>query len=433
MEMGKMAVKQLEIINRQEKNLPKIVRINAKEIVTPNFLIQPNKSDEFGLFLNLKRKYDLNHTQSINVRLCDAHKIIEPRIKNIDQRKLFSEDYVEDGFRQSLSRDLLLIDPSLEFLSSKSLNKFTLNSDLPFLINRYVNDIRKGTKKDINIKKHYTGFINDLVNNPRLRIQFIRDVLRKEMEYKTDIFIPPIPMIINQKTLDLSDEINKRSIEVTKLINPNMECANYYLLNIRALRETYILNKIIKKIDESKNKVHIIKFKYLDLETNSYIDERAIYKNFLEDVSQINYSNDKLLILLESGNQLFPSTVKGFDIVSSSFNGDSDYKFRRGGGNKQGYHYYYHPKMMIGRPKNSIDTYYKLNTTLPCYCPICKDLKDIKDLQRNSWNYYVRQHYIFARYYEMKYIYDSYEDNTLTIGAIDKLKRSKLKNIPDLI
>jgi len=429
-----MTISQLEIIDRQGQNLPKIARINEKEIITPNFMIQPNKNDDYGLFLNLKRKYDLAFTQTVNIKLCDAHKILVPRITNINQTKLLSEEYVHDDFRQSLSRDLILIDPSLEYLSGRAFNRFTQNSDLPILINRYINNLKKSSDpSNKDIEKRYNGFVNDLVNDAGLRIQFIRDVLRIEMKFKADIFMPPIPMITNKKTLKLSHEINIRSVEVTKLINPDIECANYYLLNKQALRDHQVLDGVIKNISESNNKIHVVKFKYLDLEANYLIDERAMYKRFLDEISYINSSNDKLLILLESGNQLFPSTVKGFDIVSSSYNADSDYKYRKGGGNKQSYHYYYHPSMMIGRPKHYIETYYDVNSTLPCYCPICQNLKDINKIKRNTWNYFVRQHYLFSRYYEMKYIHDAYKDNSLTIGAIDKLKRSKLKNIQELI
>lgn len=432
-----MAIEPLEIIPQNEDGLSKSLElhINGKTILTPNFAIRPSSKLDLDAYYELKSKSILPYSSSLVIRYVDAHKFIEPDIKKSKQITLFGIS-IKQNFVDSINKDLILIDPSMEYLYYKGVDRFYSVPNLPKIIEEFVNDcsLRYGQKDYEKYKNYkYEQLLEILENNKLIRFNMVRDSFKWQLHYKSDLLIPPTPLIDSRRTLNISYLINQLSKEITKTYDTNIECATYYLLNISSLKNENIINDIKRNLDRDDSQVIIFKFKYLNLNTENYHREREIYKDLIYDLSYFSKETNKIFILLEGGNQTFPSAVRGFDIVSSSYNGDVDYRRNRSSTNRSPWGYWYNPEYMIFMDRESILRIARNNNgNLPCYCPVCNSVKNPELLEIEEWNSQRRFHYIHARHEEMKEIHDAIPKGETMIGAMDKLNRSQLKYLNDL-
>jgi len=432
-----MAIKPLEIIPQQENGLVKSfeLHINEKTIITPNFAIRPSSKIDFDEFYNVKSKYRLPFTSSLVIRYTDADKLIKANLNKSKQTTLFGTSIKQD-FINSINKDIILVDPSMEYLYYKGVEKFSSIDNLPNLIDEYVNSCSL-LKNDEYFNKYknekYGEFLSEIDKNKLKRFNMIRELFKAQLEFKADILIPPTPIIDSKRTFNLSHTINKTSKEVAKTFDSDIECATYYLLKSNILKNEEIVNDIIRNIEKDNSKVFVLKFKYVNLNTENTHREREIYSNVMKDLSYISKESNKIFILLEGGNQIFPSAVLGFDIVSSSYNGDVDYRRSRSDDNRNPWGYWYSPEHMIYMNRETVLRISHNNgNTLPCYCPICSSIKNPEFLSIDEWNSHRRIHYIHSRHEEMREIHEAIPKGESLIGVKDKLQRSQLKYLGDL-
>lgn len=437
-----MSFNRLEVIqhpDRKNKFSKSVdLKIGQKKIVTPNFAIRLKNVEELDLFLRLKSKYSLNFLSTYVVRLIDAPRTLYPKIKALPQRKLFG-GIIEDPFSASLNRDVILIDPAFEYLHydvESILRRITSLFFLPKTIRDYAKRCLRGkktrTRSDYQKwrEAHHRSFWNDIYNDDRKRTRMIRDIHNFEIRSKADLLIPPVPLITSSRLLDIALLINERSRELAR---GKKESADYFVLRVDALRNDDIMDRIKQHIETAEDtRLTIFKFKYLNLNSEERTVEKNAYKTLLMELSLTSQNiENKAFMLLEGANQTFPSALTGFDVVSSSFSGDKeDRHIRRG---RSPFGKWYDPEYMIYRSREELMQIIDNNGgAIPCHCPICTSPSAFLTDDLIEYNRNVKRHYLFCRQAEMEEIFNGINQKTTAMG-MDKLQRSQLKNLTDLI
>jgi len=147
-----MSFNRLEVIHHPERRnrFSKSVdlRIGQKKVMTPNFALRLKNTEELDLLLHLKTRYSLNFLSTYVVRLVDTPRTLYPKIKTLSQRTLFGGTS-EEPFSSSLKRDIVFIDPALEYLYydvENILRRITSLFFLPRILRDYAKRCLKGKK-----------------------------------------------------------------------------------------------------------------------------------------------------------------------------------------------------------------------------------------------------------------------------------------------
>jgi hypothetical protein len=437
-----MSMNRLEIIQHPERscNFSKSVdlKIGTKTITTPAFSLRVKNEVELDLLLQLKRKYSLRFLSTYVVRLLDAPRSLHWKIKELSQKNLLGEAAKPD-FPKSLQTDLIFVDPALEYLlyhAEDTLSKFQSLFFLPKTVRDYAlrcsNEQKVREKKDFKKwqEAYHRKFWSDILDDEQKRTRLIRDFHELEIKNKADVLIPPVPLITSQTLLDASIKINEKSREFSR---GKKESADYFLLRIDAHRNDEIMDKIKQHIENSEDcRLTIFKIKNMNLNNEESTVEKNAFKSLLMELAFISsHVPNKAFMLLEAGNQTFPSALTGFDIVSTSFNGDKDDRHSRIA--RSPYAKWYDPEYMNYRSREELVQIKNNNgqNAIPCNCPVCLAPSFLTEDQ-SEYNRNVKKHYIFCRNSEMKEIYDAIEKKTIGLAA-DKISRSQLKNLVDLI
>ena len=92
------------------------VTINDKVIQTPNFCTLVQNESELESLINLNLLSETKYLGTYIVRLFDAQKVIIPRLENKKQLSLTNLQSVEELYNKFCSKNVLIIDPALEYL-----------------------------------------------------------------------------------------------------------------------------------------------------------------------------------------------------------------------------------------------------------------------------------------------------------------------------
>jgi len=432
----------LEVVHYPDRssNFSKSVdlKIGQKAVMTPNFCPRLKNSEELDLLLNMKSRYSPNFLSSYVVRLLDASRTLYSKIRALSQQSLFGE-VTEERFSSSLNRDLLFIDPALEYLhyhAEYTLPKIASLFSLPKVLRDYAQRCLKEKKvrERSDFQKwqdaFHRRFWTDLYEDDSKRTRLIRDIHNLEIKNKSDILIPPVPLITTPHMLDIAILINERSRELAR---GKRESADYFLLRVDALRKDEVMNRIKQYIESAEDtRLTIFKFKYMNLNEEERTLEKNAYKSLLMELSLVaQHSENKAFALLEGANQIFPSALTGFDIVSSSFNGDKEDRHTRK--EHSPFAKWYDPEYMIYRSRDELlQIIHNNGNVVPCHCSVCATPSSFLTEDFVEYNRNVKMHYLFCREAEMKEIFEAIKQNTTRMG-VDKLQRSQLKNLVDLV
>jgi len=134
-----------------------------------------------------------------------------PKLQNQNQRVLQNNKSIEEFFLRFNRKNILLIDPSLEYLLYefyagkflRTLGKIRETKQLDILLH-YLE--KRDTKKQTLAEDEYEPwkkafhrkFWYDLDRNPAERSKFVGDFLDLETMCGTDIVIPPIPIVYSE-------------------------------------------------------------------------------------------------------------------------------------------------------------------------------------------------------------------------------------------
>ena len=439
-----MSYSRLEVIhypnrrNRFSKSVD--LKIGQKKVMTPNFSLRLKNAEELDLLLRVKSRYSLNFLSTYVVRLFDSPRTLYQSIKALSHKqKKLGGGIVEERFPSSLGRDVIFIDPALEYLYydvENILRRITSLFFLPKILRDYAKACLKGKKMRIKSdyrkwrEAYHRKFWNRIYEDHSKRTRMIRDIQNLEIRNKADVLLPPVPIVTSSRMLDIALLMNERSRELAR---GKKESADYFLLRFDALRKDDIMNKIKQHIENAEDtRLTIFKFKYMNLNDEERALERTAYKTLLMELSFVaQHLENKAFMLLEGGNQIFPSALAGFDIVSSSFSGDKEDRHSRK--TRSPFANWYDPEYMIHRSREElIQIIQNNNGAVPCHCPICASPSAFLTSDFTEYNRNVKKHYIFSKESEMKEIFTAIEHKTTAMG-VDKLQRSSLKNLIDLI
>lgn len=433
-----MSAHNLQVVHRKPKRRCKFsesvdLKINNKTVITPIFAPRLKNASELKLYLNLKSAYAPTHLSALVVRQLDVGKTLYHRLKKVSQTNLLGET-IDNKFLSCLEQDLILVDPALEYLYHYPNMRRLAHS--PF-VSRIIRDYAvhfleklESEKKPAKFRDtEHKNFWTRVYKEAAKRMKLIRDTFNVEMRCRTDIFVPPVPLITSSHLLDVAIFMNRKS---RAFAEGKKECADYFILKERTLRDNHIMTAIKEYIASSPSPLTIFKLKYMNLNKEELSLERSAFKDLLVELSFLfqNVKN-KSFALFEAGNQTIPSALTGFAIVSTSFGMDrEDWRGRK---KVTPFANWYDPLSLTLRDKDTLSTLIANNGgRIPCHCPTCTASPSFINYGFAEYNKKTKEHYMFCREQEMKEIFSAIEKQDALMG-FEKIQRSSLKNLIDII
>jgi hypothetical protein len=424
------------------------VTINTKKIVTPIFSPRLKSDGELKIYSTIKSLYDPKYLSVQVVRLLDAGRTVYSNIKskvplNIVDQTLYSPP------PQSTENGILLIDPALEYLYyTSNMERIANTPFVPRAVNTYVNNyMAKEAKMDDAKHKgeevistqlfrdaEHTNFWSCVEKDTNMRTKLMRDTFTLELKCRTDILIPPVPLITNSHLLNIAIFMNEKSRAFAPALDDEKrDCADYFIIKPSILKNKNIMASIKEYVADSETPITLFKFKNLNLCDESLALERSEFKSFLMELALVTqHSEKKAFGLLEAGNQTFPAAFSSFAIVSTGFNLDREDR-RKDQQDISPFTNRYDPKNMTMQNKETfLATVENNDNTIPCDCRICYENPEVPKSDFIEYNRIAKEHYLLCREQEMNEIVTAIERQESQMG-FDKIMRSSLKNLADII
>ena len=440
-----MSTNQLQVIhypNRRCKFSESVdLKINNKTIVTPTFAPRLKNAKELKLYLEIKSTYAPTHLSAYVVRLFDVGKTLYHRLKKVSQKNLLGKT-TDPEFSMSMERDIILVDPALEYLyyyanMSRLAHSPFVSRLVRAYATRFVKEREKIKKGDPEAHQNidsfreieHTNFWTCMYKEAPKRMKLIRDTFNVEMKSRAEILVPPTPLITSSHLLEVAIFMNEKGRAFSE---GKGECADYFILKPKILRNDRMMATLKEYIESSPSPLTILKFKNMDLTNPDLSLERSAFKSLLMELSFLSqHVENKSFALFESGNQTFASTLCGFALVSTSFNMDRE--DRRGRKKVSPFANWYDPVSMTLRDRDTLSTLINNNNGhIPCHCSICNTSPSFMMDGFIAYNEKTKKHYMSCREQEMKEIFTAIEHQDALMG-FTKLQRSSLKNLIDII
>ena len=425
-------------------------QVNGKSIPTPTFAPRLKNDNELNVYLDMKSNNDTKQLSAFIIRLIDVKRTIQYRLKKTEQTNLFGQP-LDVPFADSLKRDIILIDPALEYLYYHTmLDRLKTSPNMPSLVCKHaakiaegIDEIRKererlkGTseKPAQTIEEYrdsqHTNFWTCIYKDANKRIKLIRDTYTAEMMCRADILIPPVPLITCPNLLTVAIDMNEK---FRALVGDKGECADYFVLKRQMLKNESVMDKIKNYVSNSESHLTIFKIKDSDLTNADYALERSYFGKLLEELFLVSqHIENKSFALFEAGYQAFPAALCSFAIVSTAFNLDRDDWRAVKGQTISEYANWYDPSSMTMRNRDVLITETENNSGIvPCYCPECTSGKSLVKENPIEYNRRVKKHFLFTRENEMHEIVDAISRQNVSM-AFEKLERSDLRILSKLV
>jgi|GEM_PF-6547962 len=440
-----MSANKLEVIHYKDRRCKHSesvdLKINNKTLISPVFAPRLKNANELNLFLEIQSNNVPIHLSAYVVRLFDIGKTLGYRLKKASQTNLLGET-TDAVFSSSLERDLILIDPALEYLfyianMSRLEHSPYVSSLIRAYARRFIKDrenVKKaGKEAPISANKSreimHTNFWSCMYKEANKRMKLIRDTFHAEMKYRADLFIPPVPLVTSPYLLDVAIFMNEKS---QAYVEGKIECADYFVLKPHILTNDSMMATIKQYIENSPSPLTIFKFKNLNLNHEDLSLERRAFRDLLAELSFLSqHVENKAFAFFEVGNQTFVSALSSVAFVSTAFNLDREDRRRHTEVTR--FASWYDPDSMTLRNKKTFETVIENNNgNIPCHCPVCSSSPSFIDNEFTEYNRKTKMHYLHRREQEMKEIYEAIEKQDALMG-FDKIRRSSLKNLVDVI
>jgi len=418
------------------------ITIGEKVIQTPSFCTLIQRNDELDALMSLNLLDESKHLGTYVIRLFDAPNIIIPRLQEKSQRDITTLQSVEQLFLNFSKSNILFIDPALEYLLYEfharkflvALRKIRTGKQLDVLA-RYLEErdakAEKVDEREYEIwkKANHRKFWYDLDRNPLERGKFVGDFLDLETRCASEVSIPPVPIVDSEGLLDIAIRINL----LTRAIAPRTKpYATYFLLQKSVLKNDALIDKMIAFMKADPTQLTLIKIKNLDLWNSGYVRQRESYKKLMDAMCEIRKQKpSKVFMALENWYVSFASACYGFNIVSTSMHGfdrDSEY-------GKDAHGSWFDPELMWYVPFEDLRDRIVVNTRnhiMPCYCPVCKGIKNLATIDKDTWNILRREHYTLTMNEYMRIISQAIKDRHIEL-ARQRLANSQLALLQTLI
>lgn len=303
----------------------------------------------------------------------------------------------------------LAVEPSAEntyYYSEKISKKILASLETPSFFKEIIKIIMKkannlGSKSEVfRVWKeaYFEEKWLELNSNATLRDTLIRENFQSQNTCNANTHIPPTPPLVTRAMFYVATKIIE---EATKLAR--YSTAVYFNMPFSILQDNDFCKLILDYCDSSPNKIIIFKIHDLDkLLDPDREDERNMFSEIQERMCNLR-KNNRCTVLLEGGKLTVPSLTRGFDVVTNNFSGRNKSGGRpiKDSTHPVGYSQYFireklifykYPKM-IEYAENEL----KITNNehgLKCKLPCCKDVKSLKGINRDIWNYsVVRPHY----------------------------------------
>jgi hypothetical protein len=418
------------------------VTINDKVIQTPNFCTLVQNETELDSLINLNMLSETKHLGTYTARVFDVPKVIIPRLANKFQVSIANLKSVEEPFLKFTRKNILIIDPSLEYLLYEfHANKFAnairqlrtepkqLDVLLKYLEER---DAKKEKIKESEYeswkKAFHKQFWFNLDRDQSARNKFVGDYLDLETICNTEVILPPVPVVDSEGMFDIARSINSFAKTIAPRTKP---CATYLLFQKTMLSNDSLVAKVANYLENDPTQLTIIKIKNLDIWTAGCVRQRENYKKLMDVMFEARKRYpDKIFMALESWYVSYASACYGYNIVSTTMTGfDRDSEF---GSNTFGS--WFDPDWMYYISFDELKEKVLKNTNhvMPCYCSVCKKIKDLSAVSRDDWYNFRREHYALTMNEYMRQISQAITDRTIEL-ARDKLANSQLALLQSLI
>jgi hypothetical protein len=376
------------------------------------------------------------------IRVFDVDNILLSRFENKGQMSISTSRSAQEPFLKFAKKMVFVADPSLEYLLYEfHANKFAnairqlrtepkqLDVVLEYLQER---EERKAqiseSEYEVWKKAHHRQFWCQLDREQADRNKFVGDYIDIEKRTRTEVIIPPVPVVDSETMFDIAKGINS----FTKTIAPRtVPCATYFLFQKTVLSNDSLTERIANYIKNDPTQLTIIKVKNLDIWTSGSVNQRENYKKLEDAMFEARKNNPtKIFMALESWYVSYAAACYGYNIVSSTMTGfdrDSDY-------GRNVYGSWFDPEWMYYMSFNDLKAKVMKNTNhvIPCYCSVCKKIKDLSKVSKDNWYNYRREHYVLTMNEYMRQISKAIKNRTIEL-ARDKLVNSQLALLQMLI
>jgi hypothetical protein len=408
--------------------------MGSRTILFPSYspLIKTADSpNELSIVASTKKRYPLQHTDTMVVRVFDSQRIIGSQFDK--ERNLTLDGIpVQSHLSAYGGRDMVIPDPATEYLFFEDYYTRFMGKTMPKVIRNYASMCNAKKKSQTTAefnqtkKKLHSQFWMDLSADLKELNKMIGEFMDIEQKYY-DYQVHPSPLITDEDLFETSTEVNRLSRAISEA--RDRECATYLLFHSDVLHDLSLLEKALEYMEKNDNTLTILKFKNLDLTTLKDFEGRENYKNILARLVDIKNSNqDRAFMLLEAGNQFWVSW-QAFDCVSSSLTGiDSDVHF-----GKNHFGLWWDPTELV--PRNHSDFVRKYNnegTGFGMHCPACSSiiggLPDSKE-----YHVYRREHRLHDMDQKADTISRAISERTTEVVFGKVLQNSSLANLHNIL
>jgi hypothetical protein len=427
------------------------LKINGKTLVTPTFAPRLKSDSDLKAYHTVRQVYSPRQLSAYVVRLLDTGRTLHSSMKKSTLSLVVDQSTLDTQFTPQSGEEILLVDPALEYMFY-SVNMERL-SNTPY-VSRTIRDhlVRflekseklederlKGKSKDIMSRSEFrdtqhTNFWTCVYKDANMRMKLIRDTFTVELKARTDVLIPPVPLITSPHLLEVAIFMNEKSRAFSpSLSQDKRECADYFIIKPQILRNEHMMSTIKEYASNSESPLTLFKFKNLNLNDENMALERIAFKSFLMELSLVSqHVENKAFGLLEAGNQTFPAALSSFVIVSTGFNMDREDR-RKDQKEISPFMNRYDPKNMTMQTKETfLKTVENNDNVIPCYCKSCTENPTIPTNDFIEYNRRAREHYLLCREHEMREIITAIEKQESQMG-FQRLDGSSLKNLKDIV
>ncbi len=420
--------------NRDRRSRTAEITIGEKKVITPNFSVRIKNLTELNAFINFRYNASLSHVSSCVFKYTDVSNLMQSLL-NDDLTKYFPNMKIEETPTKNFMKKVpIIIDPSMDSLyySSEVANFDKRGLTLDPAMRKYILDygtrnksVSKGrlTRSAVNKwrNKNLNEFWRKIRDKDDVRTKFIENMLKEQIKFRSDIPVAPTPLITSDEMLEIAIKVNDKSRELARSLNET--CATSFYFQSSILSDYNALGKVVQYIrNDYESPLTVFKFKNIDLTDVKKIFPRKNYRTLLLDLDYLSQKDDKIFMILENGVQTFISSLVGFHLVSSGFDGFD----KVGGGFRGGpFGSWYDTLTMTWRSfKKEIEPMFEEHNRLLCDCEVCRKYKS---LPSNVQEWYVdrRIHHIIQRNQDNSMIVDSIDKGDI-IHALDKLGRSEI-------
>ena len=306
-----------------------------KVVLTPNYCVSLTKSpffDDLNLLLQIQGETK-GHLKSYSLRIFDYDRVLRERINRIRQTDLVGGT-LEPSFKSFFESFLFILDQSSEsFEYARYLSKLSMCTRIPKRARDFAQELLKfleSKKSKLSDRSARVLSFWENLSKEELLPKFLGESFDLSSQTLANIILPFTIVVDSPRSFKIAQEVNKYWKAILK--SYSQPTVAYLLLKKSALRNDWLVDEIVRYIEELEVDVLVIKIKNLKLTEPNDMLPRESYRRILESVSTFRALHDQsITIALECGDLLFANGIKSFDIVNRSMSGSDEEKESSGG------------------------------------------------------------------------------------------------------